>query len=746
MDKIRSIYYTPAHLFKPISCIMLIVISTNQQNFQKKLIATLKKPNSPSDNCLFIRIEHAEEDITAANEAYLLSTPFMALLKKYLPKRINRIAISNADFSQWMNERVNWKYRINFSKWLEDRADKPLFHNQLLCFFNQLSEQFTQIDLSLSTLGTLGSRVSTTGEFEVRFNNQKALLKILQEKPLVFLGLNHSDFYQYGKDVHQFLMSHLSPSMNRLRLDNLVLESEANNPRETFPVLNFPENIKTLDVSGEHADTIRVINDDNITYFVRLLNSVSTNINTLNISGREMTQWSETIQGVEPNETAHHFINQLWAAIPENITKVIIKNADLAKLSIKHLERFFSHFPERIALELSDNGFNQLPFSELNRKLAVLPNTVLEFESEHLYLRQDRRVIWDPSIHLSAPYLTPFHQVLHQKDPITLHKNLLEPMQEKGFRKKEISTLLTYIEKGSEWTLVNNQDALLKKLYSPLIINQNSEIEQEITYTNAFYRIHLFIENNKSKGAYLSTKLNLSYAQLASLSQARLEKLFLNIPHYVTHLTMTGNAFARESKSLMILAKAMKKITHWKRNIYIDLSDNEFYKLAYSPIFNFLRALPQQIMLSLSTDKPTTPYNHRCRIQWLNKYALEAAKHDNLLDFASTLLKGYTKNGRYWLLVLTLHWNRNHFHSIKSETDRLDQIQSDPEKLLNPNTIENSDDLLAKLNRYRESNSKGDLARRLAALSIFSEMKEVGTAETSIEAVEDESNFQMVVY
>ncbi len=262
-------------------------------------------------------------------------------------------------------------------------------------------------------------------------------------------------------------------------------------------------------------------------------------------------------------------------------------------------------------------------------------------------------------------------------------------------------------------------------------------------------RLALFIEHNDNGWHGQNTCLDLSYARLGCLEPEQLNEVFLLIPSYVTHLKLTNNGFGREKQMLFNLGNALTKLPIVQLNeelhptLHLDISDNELHTLEYAPIKQFLQSCPQNITISLSIDKPTNAYNHLCRLHWLNYYKTEAENHDNLLDFAHVLLNDYTMNNNFWLLIVAFKWGRNHFNPIMQDVQAIEGRLSEEMEELNSDTIKNSDDLLAKLNRYTESNPNGDFARRLAPLSLFSEAKSMRIVSTLASNADNDADIEL---
>jgi hypothetical protein len=472
-------------------------------------------------------------------------------------------------------------------------------------------------------------------------------------------------------------------------------------------------------------------------------------IKTINLSRRNLHTWAIEIHRVPIAENAHDFITQLWRSIPRSVTKLILKGNKLASLSVENLEKFFIGFPEWVTVELSENGFNQLPFTELNNKLAVLPNTIIEFETEELYLRQDKKIIFVDGNRGEKLGFTPFHQIQYQKNIVDrCHAHELEHLSERGIHEDDIKKLFALAPYKSGF--ISHRDQMMQWVLGPLSIDEVTRPQQEQILEYAHERIRLFTEaHHNTYEMPLNTTLDLSYARLGCLTTEQLKELFNTIPTDVTRLILSHNGFAKKASMLKALAGAITTLEKSKIT-YIDFSSNEFYKRQYGEINSFLSKFIKEatltMNLSLSTDTPTTAYNHRCRIYWLDSYRDEAKKHTFLLDFAQVLLRDYTMDGSPWALILMIQWRYDHLDVVTDISHEIIEGSAKSTPTPRSSQLINSDDVLVQLNAHVETNPNGGFARRLAALSLFSEKMEASRTARGNEVAPSDDNFQMVLF
>ncbi|MDF1684438.1 MAG: hypothetical protein P1U36_07235 [Legionellaceae bacterium] len=771
---------------------MIIYIPTRTDRLDATVKARFLDPKNEHETQLFIKLNHMVGSNTAPNEEVLLSQPFIDLLKEHLPKKIKRISIDEGDFTQWFNETNDDDYTIN--RWLigavrrQPAPPRPAdFLNDILNFFDNLPEQITELDLSQSILFTEPARVprQTDQHQQTRYDNLKAIIKILEEKPLTYLALNHGDFATKGQDLNQWIKGHLPPTLHTIKLDNVKEERRIMEP-STYPENNphrhpassplyFTNIVSTLDMSSPYpANQLlnvrdRTITKDNVFYFTNLfgrymeadpnravqielrphkgLPRIYPNmIKTINLSRRNLHKWAIEMHRVPIAENAHDFITQLWRSIPQSVTKLILKGNKLASLSVENLEKFFIGFPEWVTVELSENGFNQLPFTELNDKLAVLPNTIIEFETEELYLRQDKKVIFVDGNRGEKLGFTPFHQIKYQKN---IQQHELDALASRGMSEKDSQHLFAAVPCNSEF--ITRRGELMQLLVGPLEANSVTHSKKNAILLKARKRIDLFTEDNRNKyHSPLNTTLDLSYARLGWLSKAQLKELFSAIPTDVTRLILTHNGFAKEASMLENLAGAIETLKKSKIS-YIDFSSNEFYKRKYKDINSFLSKFIKEatltMNLSISTDTPTTAYNHRCRIYWLDSYRDEANKHDKLLNFAHVLLSDYTmENSPSWALIYMIQWRYDHLNVVTDLNHEIAEGSASSTPTPPSNQLINSDDVLVQLNAHVETNPNGGFARRLAALSLFSEKMDPSQTARGREAAPRDDNSQRVLF
>lgn len=775
---------------------MIIYIPISTDRLDATVKARFLDPKNAHETQLFIKLNHMIGSNTAPNEKVLLSQSFIDLLKEHLPKKIERISIDEGDFTQWLSKNNDgiskWVIDVDSSGRIKKTNPKPRLLNEILHFFDQLPEQITALDLSQSILFTEPARVPRQIDQyqETRYDNLKAIIKLLEEKPLTYLALNHGDFATKGQDLNQWIKGHLPLTLHTIKLDNVKEEKRIMEP-STYPENNplrhpassplyFINRVSTLDMSCPYPVNQllnvrdRTITKDSVFYFTNLfgrylepdpkravqielrphkgLPRIYPNmIKTINLSRRNLHKWAIEIHRVPIAENAHDFITQLWRSIPRSVTKLILKGNKLASLSVENLEKFFIGFPEWVTVELSENGFNQLPFTELNDKLAVLPNTIIEFETEELYLRQDKKIIFVDGNRGEALGFTPFHQIKYQKNIVDMcHPNDLERLSERGIREDDIKQLFATSLYNSEF--ITHREEIMQWVLGPLNIDEVTTPQQHQILEYAHERIRLFAQDNYNKYEIpLNTTLDLSYACLGCLNKMQLQELFSAIPTDVTKLILTHNGFAKEASMLENLAGAIETLKKSKIS-YIDFSSNEFYERQYGQINSFLKCFVgsdsiKEMNLSLSTDTPTTAYNHRCRIYWLDSYSHEAKKHTLLLDFAHVLLSDYTmESSPSWALILMIQWRYDHLNVVTDINHEITEGSASSTPTPPSNQLINSDDVLVQLNAHIETNPNGGFARRLAALSLFSEKMDPSQTARGSKAAPSDDNSQMVLF
>lgn len=764
---------------------MIIYIPEDISKLETTVKARLLDPKNTNATKLFIKLQHCPGSNNAPNEKVLLSRPCIELLKTSLPPKITYISIDEGDFTQWLN-----KENVGINLWVDEPlAEKPPLFNEILNFFNELNEQITELDLSQSILFTSPPKVPNKIDTlkQTRHNNLKAIIKLLNEKPLTYLGLNHGDFNFKGKHLNQWIKAHLPPTLHTIKLDNLKEEQRIAEPtiipedsliRHQATLLYFTGNITTLDMSCPYPLNNlfnvrdRTITAENVTYFTNLFSRYMEEIDedkraeqlvleedfpaiypgkikTINLSRRNLHKWAAELNNVPAQPDAHHFITQLWLSIPRSVHKIILKGNQLAALSVENLEKFFDAFPPWASVELSDNGFNQLPFTELNEKLAVLPSTTLEFETEKLYLRQDKKVIFVENLHDNKTKLIPFHKIKHQKKVADNLEDSVKSSNEAdsfkaGITKEDINKLLTYVPHNSEFREECNQQQLLQWIAAPISPESAIPAQQNQTVENAISRIDLFVsDNNKKYHLPKNTTLDLSFACLSCLERTQLKAVFSNVPEYVTRLILSNNGFATNDDALKNLNEALMSLKN-SNSLYIDLSKNAFYTKKYAPINRFLSKCPSNILISITTDTPAQVTEHKSRIGSLDEYHTEARKHQDLLSFAQVLLNSYTMNDNIFLLIICLKIGREHLSDVSSNNQEIVHGTSKNNPDMPSQKLENSDDLLVQLNNYQNCRPSSDLALRVAALSIFSEVLPLAHTSRGLEVPPDSTNLQVV--
>jgi len=765
--------------------IMIIYIPDSVEKLEATVKSRLTDPANQNATRLFIKLEHFSGSATSPNEKVLLSQSFIDMFKEFLPKKIKYLSIDEGDFSLWMNKANYERFDVEavpMIDWLDETRNsskrvKPPLNNHLLHFFDQMPEQITELDLSQSYLYMEKTTVIDTNslEYEIRKENLKAIIYLLKEKPLTYLAFNQSSFDTFPPMFHLWIKKHLPPTLHTIKLDNFDKEIQS-----LRHLLYFTKNIKTLDMScrfpvnNYFQVTDRTINKDNVPNFINLFSQYITaqtplvilskmsrtikqykllpdQIKTIDLSHRNLHKWAISINQVPIADDAHHFITELWRSIPRSVSKLILKGNKLASLSRTHLARFFEEFPSWVSVELSNNGFNQLPFSELNQKLAVLPNISLEFATEELFLRQDNQVVFIEETKGIELGFSPFHKVRYQSNVEELCRHELRFLEKREIKNEDLRKLLSYIPHNSELSDRNTLSDILKVIAGPVDLEEVNLPIQERLQASALERIQYFIDYNHTLTVNhepRNTTLNLSYARLGCLNSAQIKRVFESIPVYVTKLVATNNGFAMSAQMLKNLTKALNEM-NFNAIAHIDFSCNHFFDRRHGEINAFLKQFAfeqnDKILLSLSLDTPTTPYNHRCRLHWHDHYQIEAKKHTNLLSFAQVLLKNYTSKNNAWVLFFYLEWGQTHVEQINQMNGEIENGNASTLTIPTSQQLYDSNDVLVQLNGYQESSPNSDLARRLAALSLFAEvMPEAPTARGRQQTAPDTTDTNML--
>lgn len=271
---------------------MIIYIPTRTDRLDASVKARFLDPKNEHETQLFIKLNHVVGSNTAPNEQVLLSQSFIDLLQEHLPKKIERISIDEGDFTQWLskkNDGVNkWVIDVDSRGRIKTNNPKPRLLNEILHFFDQLPEQITALDLSQSILFTESASVprQIDQHQETRYDNLKAIIKLLEEKPLTYLALNHGDFATKGQALNQWIKGHLPPTLHTIKLDNVKEERRVmepsiypeNNPHRhpASSPLYFTNRVSTLDMSCPYPVNQllnvrdRTITKDNVFYFTNL--------------------------------------------------------------------------------------------------------------------------------------------------------------------------------------------------------------------------------------------------------------------------------------------------------------------------------------------------------------------------------------------------------------------------------------------------------------------------------------------
>lgn len=688
-------------------------------------------------------------------EEVLLSDLFVKTFSIHLPANIKKLTILGGNFSQWTKEFDMTMQQSHLHSL--DRVTAPLASNTnpLLTFIQNIPAHITEIDLSKSILSEFDFDRTKDIENQNSFYHLHAILSVLTRRPnLTMLGLDLSQLYHYD-DEHQSLLWQLIPrSLNTICISNKSLKQHFVKLNTKYLLKNktspchyqdiqtshYPRQIKTFVISSED------IKQENAMYFIKLMKSLNSSVDETSVLGDSVPsyQCSFTILSIDncnlyewcieqqTLETPYQSIDRLWQSIPKEIKLISLKNNDLALLSYEQLIRFFEHFPKDVVLELSNNQFNQLSFTKLNQAVSALPNTQINFEDEYFFIRQDKKIICDPSIDLNAPSLVRFHQIKLHRNPASLWIDVLKSKEDKGITTTDVNHFLSYIPIHSE--ILENQSRLIELMSSPLEQSISSSIDQDACYGKVLARLELFLSYNRDNENKKSTLLDLSFARLGHLSFEQLKTIFSMVPLYVSHLRLSHNDFHLNKtmqKNLWISLHELPHIKHQtqvanvKKNktIFVELSGNHFSTLSYQ----YFAAIGLQhrnthyLKVSFTIDMPATPNQQSARFKWLDHYKTKSHQVDNILDFARRLMGEYTMGDNFWLLIVTLHWGRNHYTEVRKDRKKLSMRHESAEVNLDCDHIDNTDDLLARLNRYKEHNAAGDFAYRLAPLLLFSE-------------------------
>lgn len=207
--------------------------------------------------------------------------------------------------------------------------------------------------------------------------------------------------------------------------------------------------------------------------------------------------------------------------------------------------------------------------------------------------------------------------------------------------------------------------------------------------------------------------LDLSSCKLSELPPDEIDQLFRrvrNISNSITSIDLSNNGFEKTTEQSQNSNLAFRRALHLIPGsiITLDLRENSFEHLNREELNKLFAPLPrtiQQVFLSGKEAKPIAVWLER--VTWPQRYqdmTAAARAKGNIVKVAEILLNDYTKGNSWFMLILSLHWNRHYLTTVSKLVAKI----KDPKNT----AYKNIDTILTDLKAIDTKNYCGSLARR----------------------------------
>ncbi len=543
--------------------------------------------------------------------------------------------------------------------------------NQLL---QTLPQELEVLDLSDNQLAQLASiRTSSL------CSNLPANLKVLlfAANSNTSASINYAELFQTLNDAPESLQefnfsfnsitrltkasSAFSKIPSQMRcfafFDPMMLSMERKKLSVLFNAL--PKHLHTLSFRG----CIPLFNQP-IEKILQLLSLAPSHISTFDLSNTALNQW--------PADK----LAALIRGLPSSIKKLILKQNHLACLLPDVLVRGFANAQASLTeVDLSENGFNQLPVNEMYQRFDSVSEQI--------------RFIWD-----NNQFYTKNRGAL-----ITLPalKNTSDSKNEYAVKPQTHS--LSLMESSNQLTLPCW--ALVQRRIEDLVVDAN--------------------------------QLDLSRCDLnrIAFSQSFIN-LLSTMPTHIISINMSNNNFSSSKESLELLAALFNSAP--KHIVHFDLSGHGFEILEgekLTPLFSKLNGNIQYI--SLSPGKPISPAQQLAKRAGSDFYLQLTKNNSSIVHKGRSLLADYTKNNSPFLRFLHGHWNRTQIKEAEKIIALIDEeiiteeheLFDELEQLRMPNEAGALNKRLCFLQRIASENRKNSLKTEELSQKTAFEMKRI---------------------
>jgi len=674
------------------------------------------------------------------NQLYLLCQ-----FLKNIPDTVQSLDVIISYVDMYENMHLNADYKIlllSISRKITELilAKNELYKLKNVCFnvlFDNLSKNLKTLDLSYNELhkkysdelGLFLSQVPPTLEKLKLCGNQLSTFgaKVLANNILARLPrtLTHLDIGENGLlllevDDFAIVCKGVPETITSLRYCEKAGDQS---PQALCARLRLhPPHIKTLDFSRSGL-SVCSLKDFVDVAFADLPESV----NGLDLSGHYFSR--------QPVEQFVYFFSHL----PPQIRKLILINARFG-FEMPDLKTVLSALSPWISeLDVSGNGFDRMPYTQMRAVLTFLPCTIkcLVTESTEFALRNDGAMVafGSPS---GVGLFKPKKRFYHQPEFAGLRIVMMQLIAARGLNLDVGLYILSYVINGNPAELRRMGHSISTRIIS-CVPPQDITVQDQNECMNAITKR---IANLQPQ----DTCLDLSRCGLNRLVEEKIQKWFIEkiktLPRTISTLSFRGNGLLHDDECREVFI-ALMKIGSRKIKC-LDLSDNGFEYEAADELERLFVHLPACVeTVRLAHEQPISPALQIARREWPKCYPdfadtrwqfpecyLDVEAPDALKQ-ARNLLNEYTKDDSAFWRFLSMKWFCHHIEEVARLVHYIDH------KL-----ITSMEDLNQELEQIKLVNEAGSLMRRFSFLTYHQHVM-ANKPLTSEESEDDDIEFEL---
>lgn len=515
-------------------------------------------------------------------------------------------------------------------------------------FFNALSKDVMGMSLAHCNIGAhayvyIMQMFKSIGHHIVGMNLKDNNLYILESNlheffkslppNIAYLDISENNLLSLPTEYFKNLLGQLPKKINTLKIYEKSLDSH---PLDLI-VENFaslPVNILAVGFAGGQWMGLK------INQFVWVLHKLPSNVFCIDYSDSKLHQLS-----------AKEFYT-LVTYTPPNITKLVFKRNNLIAFSAEQLRVIFSRIPYRVQeIDISENGFDRLPFSSLNEIIKGLPDIYINFGRDKITRRFDGQLLPFPW-RMDDIYFKRIGLIYHQKKLSEYFLTIHQFIKKRKFPDHLTVHILSYLFSDYPKKVL---EQMVRK--ASLYVGHKDKLDA-VDFSR---KLTKRLETQKHYSTFDISHSGLSY--VGATSQFKL--LFESIPVKACRINFRCNGIALEESSLTAFTNSLKYLP--RHITYIDISGNYFEHLPSELLHGLLINIPSWIqLLSLNTERPISVVDHLSRLEDVPAYFFKLIKNeDNILEKLLILLRDYTQDDSWFRRLIFGYWNRQNIPEIR---------------------------------------------------------------------------------